>query len=191
MATVNAANVLMAGSESDSLYLGPAGTDLSTIKDLSTPIPIALTDVGWLSDDGLSLELSDSVDKIRGHQGHGVVRTYMSDSSTTITASLLESKLATIQTYLDATVAQSGASLNKVATISANAARSVKRLTGAVDLFDTSDTKVQFRILFPVLELGERDSISFKVGDATAYSMKLEVIGKFTIITNAPGLIAA
>ena len=191
MATLTAANVLMAGAESDSLYLGPAGTDLSTIVDLSTALPDGMTDVGWLSDDGLSLDLSDSVDKIRGHQGHGVVKTYMSDSSTSITATLLESKLATVQAYLDATITQSGTAPDKVATIAANAARSVKRLTAAVDVFDTSDKTVQFRLLFPVVELGERDSIAFKAGEITAYSMKLEIIGKYTIITNAPGLIAA
>ena len=82
MAKTNADNAFMAGSEKDTLYLGPAGTDLTTITSLTTPMPEGMVDVGWTSDDGMTLDMSDSVDKIRGHQGHGVVRTYMSDSST-------------------------------------------------------------------------------------------------------------
>ena len=189
MANQSAANVLMAGSASDSLYLGPAGTNLSTIVDLTTTVPAGLVDVGWLSEDGLSLDLSDSVEKLRGHQGHGVVKTYMSDSSTTLTATLLESKVATLQNFFNATIAQSGTVPNKVATATIPAARKVIRLAGVVDIVDTSDSAVKVRMVFPTLELGERDSVAFKYGEMVAYKYTLEVIGSFNLISNAPGLV--
>lgn len=191
MANQSAANVLMAGSDSDSLYLGPAGTDLSKIVDLTTTIPTGLVDVGWLSEDGLSLDLSDSVEKLRGHQGHGVVKTYMSDSSTTLTATLLESKVETLQNFFNATITQSGEASNKVATATIPAARKVIRLAGVVDLVDTSASSVKVRMVFPTLELGERDSVAFKYGEMVAYKYTLEVIGSFKLISNAPGLVTA
>ena len=77
MANMNAANALMFGSENDSFFLGDGKVDLTSIVDLETQLPAGLEDVGWIGEDGMTINLSDSVDKIRGHQKHGVVKTYM------------------------------------------------------------------------------------------------------------------
>lgn len=189
MAKTNADLVFMAGSEKDTLYLGPASTDLSTITSLTTPMPQGMVDVGWTSDDGMTLDMSDSVDKIRGHQGHGVIRTYMSDSSTSFKATLFEAKLDLLKRYMGVTKTEkvTTAGTDSVTRMTVSASRKVEALCGVADLFDVSTGK-QRRYIFPRLELGERSGITFKVGELTAYEHNLEVLDKYELLTNEDGL---
>lgn len=189
MAKTNADNAFMAGSEKDTLYLGPAGTDLSAITSLTTPMPEGMVDVGWTSDDGMTLDMSDSVDKIYGHQGHGVVRTYMSDSSTSFKATLLESKLELLKKYLGATRAEkiTTAGTDSITRMTVSASRKVETMCGVADLFDVGTGK-QRRYIFPRLELGERSGVTFKVGELSAYEYNLEVLDKYELLTNEDGL---
>lgn len=188
MSKTNADNAFMAGSEKDTLYLGPAGTDLSTITNLTTAMPPAMVDVGWLSEDGLSLGMSDSVDKIRGHQGHGVVRTYMSESSTSFKASLLESKLELLKRYLGvAKTEKVTVGSDSLTRMEVSTSRKVEGLVGVADLFDVSTGK-QRRYVFKRLELGERSDISYKVGELTVYEYNMEVLDGYVLLTNEEGL---
>lgn len=189
MAKTNADNAFMAGSEKDTLYLGPAGTDLTTITSLTAPLPAGMVDVGWTSDDGMTLDMSDSVDKIRGHQGHGVVRTYMSDSSTSFKATLLETKLELLKKYLGATKAEkvTTTGTDSITRMTVSASRKVEALCGVADLFDVSTGK-QRRYIFPRLELGERSGVTFKVGELSAYEYNLEVLDKYELLSNEDGL---
>lgn len=191
MAKVDANNAFMAGSERDTLYLGPIGTDLSSVTALDSPIPAALMDVGWLDEDGLTLGMSDSVDKIRGHQGHGVVRTYMSDSSTTFTANLIESKLAQVKAYLGVTKTEKVTSgSGSITRMEVSTSRKVESMCGVADLFDVSTGK-QRRYVFKRLELGERSDIQFKVGELTVYECNFEVLDGYVLLTDEAGLAVA
>lgn len=189
MANTNADNAFMAGSEKDTLYLGPAGTDLSAVTNLTTAMPSGMVDVGWISDDGMTLDMSDSVDKIRGHQGHGVVRTYMSDSSTSFKATLLETKLELLKKYLGATKAEkvTTTGTDSITRMTVSASRKVEALCGVADLFDVSTGK-QRRYIFPRLELGERSGVTFKVGELSAYEYNLEVLDKYELLSNEDSL---
>ena len=191
MAKVDANNAFMAGSERDTLYLGPIGTDLSSVTALDSPIPAALQDVGWLDEDGLTLGMSDSVDKIRGHQGHGVVRTYMSDSSTTFTANLIESKLAQVKAYLGVTKTEKvTAGSGSITRMEVSTSRKVESMCGIADLFDVSTGK-QRRYVFKRIELGERSDIQFKVGELTVYECSFEVLDGYVLLTDEAGLAVA
>lgn len=194
---VNANNVLGFGSDDDSLYLGPYDDKIATkVSGLAAQIPDALKDCGWLSDDGIKLTMDDSVTKIKGHQGHGVVRTFMDSSETGLEAALLESQLDIVTRYLNATAEkiqeQIGAGAKTdVAKIVAKAQRKVTVMSGVLDVFDTASTTdaVRMRIVFPRLELGERGEVPFKVGELTAWSHKLSVLGDYIIYSNAKSLI--
>lgn len=191
MAITNADNAFMAGSEKDTLYLGPAGLDLSTITNLNTAPPSGMVDVGWISEDGFTLGMSDSADKIRGHQNHAPVRTYMSDSSTTLKAALLESKLELLKTYLGVTKTEKvTAGSGSITRMEVSTSRKVETLTGVLDLFDVSTGK-QRRYVFKRLELGERSDISYKVGELTAYEHNLEVLDGYVLLTNEGGMAVA
>lgn len=181
---VDALNALIFGADNDALYLADGKVDLSKVTDLTSPLPKELEHVGWISEDGMGLEFSDSLEKIRGHQGHKVVKTYMSSSDTTLTATLLESKLKTVLRALDATAEKSG----DITKITAKTARQTKLCTGVLDLFDTSGNGAQWRILFPLLQLGERESLAFKTTEMTAYTHKLEVLEDYVILTNAEAM---
>ncbi|WP_160159502.1 hypothetical protein [Actinomyces culturomici] len=185
MAKLNAANALMFGSENDSFYLGDGKIALESIVDLSTPVPSGLEDVGWIGEDGMSINLNDSVDKLRGHQNHGVVKTYMSDSSTGIEVVVLESKLKQFLAFFDATAKKVGA----IARIEIPAARKARTMTAVIDAFDTSDSSIQWRVLLPSLQLGAREGVQLKIGELTAYKFSFEILGGFQILTNAPALI--
>ena len=191
MALTNADNAFMAGSERDTLYLGPAGLDLSTITNLNTALPSGMVDVGWITEDGFTLGMSDSADKIRGHQNHGVVRTYMSESSTTLKAALLESKLGLLKQYLGVTKTEKvTAGSDSITRLEVSTSRKVETMTGVLDLFDVSTGK-QRRYVFGRLELGERSDVSYKVGELTAYEYNLEVLDGYVLLTNEGGLAVA
>lgn len=193
MAT-NALNALMVGSDDDAVYLGKydksTADAVRAIEKFDTAIPAGLTDRGWISEDGASLDVSDSVDKIRGHQGHGVVKTYMSESDTTFKVTFLETQLATIVESLDIKTGKlAGTGKTAVAVLDVPSGRRTRLLSGVVDLWDTSGVDAQIRICFPMLSLGERTGVSFKVGEVMAYEYNLEVLGGFRLLTNAPGVI--
>ena len=191
MALTNADNAFMAGSEKDALYLGPAGLDLSTITNLNTALPSGMVDAGWITEDGFTLGMSDSADKIRGHQNHGVVRTYMSESSTTLKAALLESKLGLLKQYLGVTKTEKVTTgSDSITRLEVSTSRKVETMTGVLDLFDVSTGK-QRRYVFKRLELGERSDVSYKVGELTAYEYNLEVLDGYVLLTNEGGLAVA
>lgn len=193
MAT-NALNALMVGSVDDAVYLGKytdaIASSVRGIQSFSTAVPAGLTDRGWISEDGAALEHSDSVDKIRGHQGHGVVKTYMSESDTTFTCTFLETQLQTLVESLDVSRGKLiGSGADAVAVLDVPSSRKTRLLSGVVDLWDVSGVDAQVRLLFPMLSLGERTGLSFKVGDILAYEYKLEVLGGYRLLTNAPHVI--
>ena len=191
MAITDADNAFMAGSERDTLYLGPAGLDLSTITSLNTALPSGMVDAGWITEDGFTLGMSDSADKIRGHQNHGVVRTYMSESSTTLKAALLESKLELLKQYLGVTKTEKVTTgSDSITRLEVSTSRKVETMTGVLDLFDVSTGK-QRRYVFKRLELGERSDVSYKVGELTAYEYNLEVLDGYVLLTNEGGLAVA
>ena len=188
MATTNADLAFMAGDDRDTLYLGPRGTDLSTVADLDSKIPAGLIDVGWLSDDGLTMDMSDSVDEIKGHQGHKTIRTYMSDSTTQFTAVLFEAKLAVVSRYLGATKQEKVTSASGSATVlTVPSSRKVETLCGVADIYDVSTGKRR-RYVLPRLELGERGSIEYKVGSLTGFEHNLKVLDDYRLITDETGM---
>lgn len=188
MAKLESANVLMFGSKDDSVYLGDwqAGL-LDSVTALDSEIPAALEDMGWVSEDGFSVNLEDSKEEIRGHQGHGVVLVYISDSSTSITVALLEVKAKPFMWNLGGVIEKVGGTHVK---ITAPASRPVINLTGLIDAFDTNTKKSTFRILFPKLSLTEREGLQFKVGEVTMLQFNLEVIGDWYLLSNHAALMA-
>ena len=185
---VNADNALIFSSDNDALWLGEYEVDFgkkitSLTQDLSGVT--TLTNVGWISEDGFKLTSDDSVTKIKGHQGHGVVKTFLDSSETTFSATLLETKLAPLSWYLDATsekIEDGGAT---------KSSRKVKLLCGVADFFDVSGVGAQIRIVFPRLELGERGEITFQQAEITGYEYNLSVLGDYIIYSDHKALFPA
>lgn len=75
-------NIRIYGSDDDTVWLAPLGTTLPT--DLGDLDP-AFEDVGYLSEDGMSLERQADVTEFRAHQGAKVVRKKVTSSGKTFT----------------------------------------------------------------------------------------------------------
>lgn len=188
----NALNTLMFGSERDKLWLGEYTPELSALVaglDIDADIPDGLIDLGWINDEGANLGFSDSVEKIRGHQGNGVVRTYMSESDTSFEAAGLEAKFGLLKWILDSVVTRETSARGTVyGRFAQKASRRIKRLVGVWDAYDTTSGD-HVRLVFPVLELGARDAIPFKVKNIQAFKFTLEVLGDWFDLSDAPGLV--
>lgn len=180
---VNSVNVHVFGSDDDVLYLGSSGLDLGNIS-LETAIPKEMIDTGWLTDDGVTLGMKDSVKAIQGHQGHANVLQFMDSSDTTLEATLMESKLQPFLWNLDAEVE----TVDGITKIVAKSSRRVINLCAVWDTFDTQHDNIHWRYVFPQVTLGERDDIAFKVGEASAYKYSLGVLEKFFVFTNAAAM---
>lgn len=196
---VNADNALIFSSDDDSLWLTDYDKDFATkVTGLTTDLTTVsgLTNVGWLHEDGVKLAFDDSLTKIKGHQGHGVVKTFLDSSESSISATLLETLLKTLAWYLDATAEKieesaAGGSKIAVAKITAKSSRKVKVLSGAAELFDVSGVGAHVRIVFPRLEIGERGEITFQQAEITGYEYNLSILGDYIIYSDHKALIPA
>jgi hypothetical protein len=198
---VNADNALIFSSDDDSLWLTDYDKDFATkVTGLTSDLTsvAGLTNVGWLHEDGVKLAFDDSLTKIKGHQGHGVVKTFLDSSESSISATLLETLLKPLTWYLDATAekveetkAGGGGEKINVAKITAKSSRKVKVLSGVADLFDVSGVGAHVRIVFPRLELGERGEITFQQAEITGYEFNLSILGDYIIYSDHKALIPA
>jgi len=198
---VNADNALIFSSDDDSLWLTDYDKDFATkVTGLTSDLTSVadLTNVGWLHEDGVKLAFDDSLTKIKGHQGHGVVKTFLDSSESSISATLLETLLKPLTWYLDATAekveetkAGGGGEKINVAKITAKSSRKVKVLSGVADLFDVSGVGAHVRIVFPRLELGERGEITFQQAEITGYEFNLSILGDYIIYSDHKALIPA
>ena len=189
---IDTLNALMFGSDDDSIFLAehtPALAAQLDALELATELPADLIDCGWITEDGIALDLSDSVEKIRGHQGNAVVKEFMSSSDTTLTANLYESLLDVVRWNLDATVSRKGAGDGVYAEFKAPASRKVKSLCAVVDAFETTGSGARFRLILPHVTLGARSSIALKNKELTAYAYSLGVLGGFRLLTDAKAMI--
>ncbi len=194
---VNADNALIFSSDDDSLWLTDYKADFGTkitglTQDLTTVQ--GLLNCGWLHEDGMKLAADDSLTKIKGHQGHGVVKTFLDSSETSFTATLLETLLKPLTWYLDATAKKvqetpAGGEQTDVAVITAKSSRKVKVLSGVADLFDVSGVGAHVRLVFPRLELGERGEITFQQANIVGYEFNLSVLGDYILYSDHKALI--
>lgn len=196
---VNADNALIFSSDDDSLWLTDYDPSFATkVAGLTSALTsvAGLTNVGWLHEDGVKLAFDDSLTKIKGHQGHGVVKTFLDSSESSISATLLETLLKPLAWYLDATAEKvqetpAGGQAIDVAKITAKSSRKVKVLSGVADLFDVSGVGAHVRIVFPRLELGERGEITFQQAEITGYEFNLSILGDYIIYSDHKALIPA
>lgn len=173
--TVNADNARIYGSELDAIYLAPIGTALpTTIDGVLDP---AFEDVGWLNTDGITEALTGSVEKTRGYQGNGVVRTRISEPGTTVSFVALETKAQTNQLrYHEKNVSTAVPGVRKVTR---GAGQRISKRACVIDLFDNADTTVKERYIIEVLEVSPNGDRVATNSDIAMYPFMGEVIGDY------------
>lgn len=184
-------NARIYGSDDDAVFDAPLGTavpaGLATNLDTEPAAPWA--DFGWLGEDGLNLNPSDSVTKFRGHQGGKVVRTKMVTSETQLVFRCLETKRQTIDLQFqvkDRTI--TGVAPNQIARTTFGSGRLVISRAFLVRLVDGGVTR-WFEI--PRGEIGERGSLAFKNSEMSVYEYTVEIIGDWYELTNDPAVVTA
>lgn len=178
--TLNAGNARIFGSDLDKVSIAPLGTTLPTGLDAPGA---GFADVGWLHSDGIPFTPTDSIEKIRGHQGARVVRTTVTESDLTFQFQCLETTALTLglQHNITASTTATG-----VTTMTASSGRQIEARAFVLDLYDKDDTNIHYRYVIPRGEIGERSEFAHSAADITGYTFNVEIIGEYFIYTNDP-----
>jgi hypothetical protein len=173
--TVNAELARIFGSDLDAVHLAPIGTTLpTTIDGVLDP---AFEDVGWLHSDGITESLTGSVEKSRGHQGNGVVRTRISEPGTTVSFVALETKAQTnALRYHEKTVSTTVPGVRKVTR---GPGQRIAKRACVVDIFDQDNTTVKERYVIEVLEVSPNGDRVATNSDIAGYPFVGEIIGDY------------
>lgn len=177
--TVNSELARIWGSDNNSIYLAPIGTELPEGLDDLDP---AFEDIGWIHSDGLTESLTGSVEKIRGWQGNNVVRTRMNEPGTTVTFTALETKAQTLGLrYVESDVVSAGG----VRSARRSAGQRIAPRAAVIDLFDSDDDEIQMRLVIPRLEVAPNGDLVYANADIAGYPFIGEIIGDyFSYITD-------
>ena len=177
--TVNSENVRIYGSDLDAIWLAPVGTTLPTTIDAAPGA--GFEDVGWLGEDGITESATGSVEKKRGHQGNGVMRTRISEPGTTIAFVAEETKAQTQGLrYHEKTVDTATTGVRKVTR---GPGQKVTRRAAVIDFFDADDTTIKERWIIPVLEIGPGGDKVANNADVSAFPFSGEIIGDYDVLT--------
>lgn len=177
MAT-NAELARIFGGDADAIYLAPLGTTLPTTLDDAPGA--GFEDVGWLHSDGITETATGSVEKARGHQGNGVVRTRMNEPGTTVAFVALESKALTRELRYDVKTASSTAG---VRTEKRTPRQKVTAMAAVIDLYDADDETVKERYTIPRLEIAPTGDRVFVNSDISGFSFVGEIIGEYDVLS--------
>lgn len=177
MAT-NAELARIFGGDADAIYLAPVGTALPATIDGDPGNDFE--DVGWLHSDGITEGATGSVEKVRGHQGNGVVRTRISEPGTTVAFVALESKALTRELRYDV---KSATSVAGVRTEKRTPRQKVTAMAAVIDMFDADDETVKERYLIPRLEIAPTGDRVFVNSDISGFSFTSEIIGDYDVLS--------
>lgn len=162
------------GSDNDCIYLAPLGTTLPT--DIDGPLDAAFEDVGWLHSDGITETQTGSVEKIRGHQGNGVVRTRINEPGTTVSFTALETKDQTQSLRYDEKSVTSAAG---VRTAVRGPGQKVAARAAVIDVFDADNDEIKERIVIERFEVSPNGDRVMVNSDIAGFPFVGEIIGEY------------
>jgi hypothetical protein len=167
------------GSDLDAIWLAPLGSTLPTTISAAPAAPFE--DVGWLNSDGISEALTGSRNKIRGHQGNGVVRSRMTEPGTEISFTALETKKQTLALrYYEKT----SAIATGVKTATRGPGQRVAVRAAVIDIFDADDTTIKERFCIPRFEIVANGDRVATYTDIAGFPFLGEIIGDYTHYMN-------
>jgi hypothetical protein len=174
---VSTANVLVGAPDrvTGAVMYAPLGTALPT-----TPIAapnVAFVDLGYISEDGVSLSQSSSWEKIKDWGGDQV-RTFLSEFTATLSFTFLETNddaLKAMYGAANVTVTAAGASTGKYTAVKLNSTEPPAKSW----LFNMADSTVvdvarTYRIVVPNGQITERGDLNYTRNGAITYSVTLE-----------------
>jgi len=179
-------NVRVYGDVESEVFWAPKGTSLPVALGTDPIAPFWA--FGWLSEDGIDLEVSTDVEKFKG-QGGVTLRTKITSTEKTVTVQALEETPGVSGLYFghgDAAV--TGTAPDKVAKI--DLPESIPTVQGAA-VFKFVDGAVEKWLCCELVEISARGTLSHSAGSMATYEFTLDILGDSYILTNAPAFIAA
>lgn len=161
------------GSDDDTVWLAPLGTTLPTTLGALDP---AFLDIGYLSEDGMSLERQADVTEFRAHQGAKVVRKKVTSSGKTFTFRPLQDNEDVDALSGDVV---SSTTTDEVTTTVLSDSSEVTSWACVVDLFDGG---VHSRRVIPRLDVSVSGSEEFSNSALTQREAVGTIIGNHTKI---------
>jgi hypothetical protein len=170
------------GDLDSEVYFAPKGSTLpTTLADPTTPFDA----VGWLSEDGVSLNISTDVTKFKAWQGGSTLRTKVTSTEKSFKIQCLQETPGVTELFFDhgaATVAGGVAKIDLPEGIG-----TVER-TAVVKFIDGDVTKF---LCCETVQVTARGELAHKNSEMTAYELTLEIIGPSYILTDAEAYIPA
>ncbi|MFD9629794.1 phage tail tube protein [Streptomyces violascens] len=154
----NAVRVAITGAA----YVAAPKSKLPT--DATTAWDAAFTDIGWISDDGITESNSADTSEVKGWQGGQTVRKVISSSEMTFQFTAIETSKTVLELYHKG---------SKVVTTSGKSVLAIKapgpdrRSFG----FDVIDGNSHIRIVVPDGEVTETGDITYKGDEAIGYEL--------------------
>lgn len=185
--TENASFARIYSDRGTGVWVAPVGTALPI--DLADP-GAAFKPVGWLGEDGISLQIDKDVKDHNALQGGALIRRKVSKVTQTFTfVALEETALVLGLVYADQAITVTGVAPNKIATHSIvnDQAKTVTRTL----VVDTVDGTVMDRYALATVDLTFKGEIQLAGADLRAYKFEATIIAGSTAnhITNSTGVI--
>lgn len=178
----NRDNVRVYGDLESEVFLAPKGSTLP--EDLTEPTA-PFESVGWLSEDGVGLDVATDSTKFKAWQGGATLRVKVTSTEKTITFQALEESPLVTGLFFDhaePTVATGVARLDLPEGIG-----TVERAA----VFSFVDGDVTKFLCCELLQITERGTVAHQNGEMTVYEFTGEIVGDSYILTDAPAYVEA
>lgn len=172
-------NVRIYGDEDSGVWVGDKGATLPADLDSD---PVDHVELGWLSEDGISLERSEEATSFKAHQGGVIVRRKKTSVEDSVTFQCLEetAKAMGLRYSGQTPVMEGDYARLKVTNQTKDDPRS-----WVVDEYD-GDVKTRY-----LIETGYAGSGSLVYSNSamTVYEFTVTIIGDYEVLTNSPGVV--
>ena len=150
---------------------GPVGSPLPT--GVTATVDAAITGVGYISEDGVSMSVGRDTDKIKAWGGD-VVKIVQSEHSVTLEYSMIESAREEVnrEVYGEPNVVATAASASagKQLTVRLTA----DQLPHRVRVFEIKDGDARIRLVAPRCQITELGDVAFQDAEVIAYQVTVE-----------------
>lgn len=169
------------------VYTAPSNTAYPA--DATSAWGAGWSDLGYISEDGVTEGYADNSEVIKAWQGGATVRTVITSTDATFHFVCLETNIAVLETYHKGSLLTDDGS---TATMNVGAATADERMFG----FDVLDGDEHIRIVVPRGEVSERAEITYTSNAAAMYDITVTAYPDANGVTaikmsDAPGLLSA
>ena len=181
--TQNKSNVRIYGDAGTEVFLAPTGSTLPTA--VSTDPTTPFVGLGWLTEDGIDLDINVDIYKAKG-LGGATLRTKVTGTERTIKFQCSEDTPGVRDLYYGITAADTvtGTAPNKVAKTQILPER-LPTIARAAVFKNVDDTIIEF-LCCTKIEITDRGTLSYKADKEKIYEFTAELVGDVYILTNDP-----